>query len=232
MSVTVLSRMDAVTSSRWLARLLSRLPWAVLRLVRAGSDRAVGGTAVWAVWERLILRVHRVQPARPGGLFLFRVQRHRGAVTTFRDGTSVRRGDRIVELHINNRRLLAMRQERCYDSWRAVETLRADLEALACRVTAGELGPVVAIHGVSLLGAAAGRLGFEVHELRHSLRLAVARYFMAGMDAVYHPAGLRRLDSRMRDRWPVEAWMSARQAAEVARRQGRRPPAGRSAAPG
>lgn len=204
---------------RWLARQLGNLPWAVLRLGGAGSGRAVGVIAVWAAWERLMQRLYRVQPVRPSGLFLFRVQRYRGPETALGDGTRVHRGDRIVELHINNRRLVAMRSEHGYDTWHAVETLRADLEALAGRVADGDLGVVVALHGVSLLGAAGGRLGFEVHELPRSIRLAFLRYFMAGVDAVYHPAGLSRLSNSKRDRWPVEAWMSARRAADLARGQ-------------
>lgn len=59
------------------------------------------------------------------------------------------------------------------------------------------------------MGAAGGRLGFEAHELPHTWRAAFVRYFMAGIDAVYHPAGLSRLDGRARRRWPVEVWMSA-----------------------
>ena len=194
------------------ARLRKRwrdVPWMVLHLGRAGGGRAVGVLSVWTAWERLTMKRHRIQPIRPGGLLRFRIDFHRGSEHRLVDGTLVHRHDPIIELHLDNRGLLAMREGRGYSTWRAVHALRMDLAALGARLTAGEFGRVVAVHGVSLMGAAGGLLGFETHELPHTLKAAFQRYFLTGLDAVYHPAGLDRLDSRARGRWPVEVWMSS-----------------------
>ncbi len=156
-----------------------------------------------------MLWLHRVEPARPGGLLLYRVQRYRGPARDLADGTRIARGDPIIELHLANRRLNEMRRRPGYQPWRAVSAMRGDVEELGRAIAAGRLGPVTALHGVALMGAAGGRLGFEAHELHHTWQTAFVRYFMAGIDAVYHPAGLGRLDGRARSRWPVEVWMSA-----------------------
>ena len=183
---------------------------------RAGGGRAAGVVSVWAGWERWMLKRHPSLPARSGGLLRYRVERHRGPDRRLGDGTVIRRGDPIVELHFDNRALSEMRRAGRYSTWRAVRELRADLAAIASRAAAGELGPVVALHGVSLMGAAGGVLGFESVALPHDLRHAFERYFLAGLDAIYHPAGLRRLEGRVRDRWPAEVWMSAAQAEVLA----------------
>ncbi|MFI5282638.1 MAG: YkoP family protein [Candidatus Dormibacterales bacterium] len=191
----------------------------ILRLGRAGAGRATGPLAVWAGWERLMLRRHPLREARPGGLLLFRVEHQRGADHRLKDGSLVRHGDPIVELHLANRRLLAMRTEPGYSTWRVMRTLRSDLVALGQRIAAGELGPVAALHGVSLIGAGGGLAGFEVGELPHTWRTALERYFLAGLDAVYHPAGLDRLRGRARERWPAEVWMSSSHAAALGNRR-------------
>jgi hypothetical protein len=172
---------------------------------------------IWASWERLMLKVHPLQPIQAGGLFLYRVERYRGPGLRLADGTEITPGDAIVELHLDNRRLAAMRTERGYGTWRAVHRLRADLVALGSRIACGGLGPIVAVHGVSLLGEAGAVLGFEVRELRHGWRMAFVRYFLAGIDAVYHPAGLGRLEGRPLGRWPSEVWMSAGRAAGLSK---------------
>jgi len=192
------------------------LPWMVLHLGRAGNGRALGVISVWIGWEHLTLKGHRIQPVQPGSLFQFRVDVHRGADHRLADGTMVHRNDPIIELHLDNRGLLAMREGPGYSTWRTVHTLRSDLTALGVRLSAGEFGRVVAVHGVSLMGAAGGVLGFETQELPHTLKTAFQRYFLAGLDAVYHPAGLDRLDSRARGRWPVEVWMSSERAIALA----------------
>jgi hypothetical protein len=191
----------------------------VLRIGRAGGGRATGIISIWFGWERLTLKRHRLQPATPGGLLLYRIDRRRGPERRLADGALVRRGDSIVELHLDNRRLVAMRSEAGYSTWKAVHVLRADLAALGSRIASGVLGPVVALHGVSLLGAAGGLLGFESHELPHTWRTAFDRYFLAGIDAVYHPAGLDRLAGRQLERWPAEVWMSSARAVELSRRR-------------
>ena len=164
-----------------------------------------------------MLSVRRVRPTRPGSLFMFRLDGYRGPDRHLADGTLVQHRDPIIELHLDNRRLLAMRKENGYNTWRAVHAMRGDLAALGSRLANGEFGRVVAIHGVSLMGAAGGLIGFESTELPHTWRTAFERYFLAGLDAVYHPKGLDRLDGRALGRWPVEVWMSSERAVALAR---------------
>ena len=178
----------------------------------------MGVISVWAAWERLMLRRHPTIPAREGGLFRYRLESYRGPERRLADGTVVRRGDRLVDLHFDNRVMAQMRKEGRFTAWRAVHELRLDVAAIGRAAAKGELGPVVALHGTSLMGAAGGVLGFESRELPHDLRRAFERYFLAGLDAIYHPSGLKRLEGQASRRWPSEVWMSAERAKVLAHR--------------
>jgi len=142
---------------------------------------------VWAGWERLYLFLHPLSPVAPGSLFAYR-----------------RRGN-VLELHLDGRALQRMREGGGYSAFRTVHRLREDLAALAARIRAGEICGVALVRGTSLIGAAGAVLGFETRPLPRTLGGALAQYFMVGLDAVYHPKGLR---ARAAKRWPVETTMT------------------------
>jgi hypothetical protein len=55
------------------------------------------------------------------------------------------------------------------------------------------------------MGEAGAVLGFDVRPLPRNLANWLQQYFMVGIDALYHPRGLRTRSVR---RWPVESRMS------------------------
>lgn len=142
---------------------------------------------VWTGWERIWLRLHPVTPVREGSLF------------------GIRRVDCTLELHLDGRALARMRGQPGYSTFKAVHEMREELGVIAQRVRRGELGEVDAIKGISLMGEAGGVLGFEVRPLPRNFANALKQYFLVGLDAIYHPSGLR--DRAMR-RWPAETRMS------------------------
>ena len=141
---------------------------------------------VWVAWERLYMHLHPVTPVRTGSLF------------------SIRQKGNVLELHLDSRALNRMRDRQGYSTFRAVRTLRDDLNALATRFRAGEFPGVASIEGTSLMGEAGAVLGFAIRPLPRTLRGGLQHYFMVGLDAIYHPRGLRTRSIR---RWPVVATM-------------------------
>ncbi len=142
---------------------------------------------IWSAWERFQLRLHPVIPVAPGSLFGFR------------------RTGQVLELHFDGQELKRMRLEAGYSTFTAVHSLREDLRALAARVRRGELGPVTQVKGISLMGEAGAVLGFQTQPLPRNFANVLQQYFMVGLDAVYHPLGLRE---RAKRRWPVEVTMA------------------------
>lgn len=142
---------------------------------------------IWLAWERLYMRLHPAIPICAGALF------------------AVRRVHDVLELHLDSRALGRMRSRPGYTAFSAVRRMREDLAALAARVRAGEFPGVMSITGTSLMGEAGAVLGFEVHPLPRTFANWLQQYFMVGIDALYHPRGLRPRSMR---RWPADSRMS------------------------
>jgi YkoP-like protein len=141
----------------------------------------------WLAWERVQLRLHQVTPVSPGSLFGFH------------------KNEAVIELHLDNRALTRMREMPGYTAFKVVHRMREDLALLARRVRSGELGDVTEIVGTSLMGEAGGVLGFETRPVPRTIGSVLQQYFFAGLDAIYHPRGLRARATR---RWPVTTRMS------------------------
>jgi YkoP-like protein len=142
---------------------------------------------IWSGWERFYLWTHPVTPVRPGSLFTFG------------------RKGQILELHLDGRALMELRAQPGYSTFKAVHQLREELAVLASRVGSGELGKVSGLLGTSLMAQAGPVLGFETRPLPHDLYHTLLQYLLAGLDAIYHPRGLRARATR---RWPAESWMT------------------------
>lgn len=142
---------------------------------------------MWSAWERAYVWTHPVTPVRPGSLLTFS------------------RKGRILELHLDGPTIVRLRGKPGYTPFTAVHQLREELAVLAARVQSGELGKVSGLLGTSLMGSAGPVLGFETRPLPHDLYHTLLQYLLVGLDAIYHPRGLR---PRAIKRWPVESWMS------------------------
>ena len=96
----------------------------------SGSGRARRFLRVWAWYERLDtwLRPNLPIPGAPTDVFRVTFVRHRGRPITLPDGTHVRRGDDLCQLHITNARLAAVTSR---GVWRAQGAMEGDLRALA-----------------------------------------------------------------------------------------------------
>jgi hypothetical protein len=125
-----------------------------------------------------------------------------------KDGTTIAPGEAIIELHFDNSGLMHATGDDLWTPWAMMAKLDADLDALAGIVAAGRLGPMRALHGVTLFAIPGRRLGFEVRAVPHTLRWSLERYFLLGWLPIYHPDGWREFDRMRRNRWPGELWMS------------------------
>ena len=142
---------------------------------------------VWSGWERFYLLFHPIEPVRQGSLF---------AVSRKRDA---------LELHLRSKELNAMRQHGDYSAFKALHVMREDLSALADRFRRGEFPGVMEVRAKTLMGEGGRALGFQARIAPQTVANAFLQYFQVGLDAVYHPRGLREHAKR---RWPVEIWMT------------------------
>lgn len=168
---------------------------------------------LWPAVDKLLRAIYHIKPLKAdgSGTFCLQLRRYRGPTRVLDDGSEVRSGDKIIELHLNNawfksRRKLSLTASQSPPEF--LGCLTQDLRLIARQIDTGMLGDIVALHGNTLLHVAARRLGFQVDELPESLRTKGARFYVAGLMRVYHLRGDQT--SRLREKhWPLkEIWLS------------------------
>jgi hypothetical protein len=166
---------------------------------------------LWPVMDRLLRVIHHIRPlkADDSGIIRFNLHRYKGPTRVLNDGSKVKTGDTIIELHLNNDWFKRGRNLNLSASQSPREFLGCfaqDLRILAQQITSGTFGNIAALHGITLLHVAARRLGFQVDELPDSLWKKGARFYMAGLMQVYHlrgdeVSGLREKPWELKEVW-------------------------------
>jgi hypothetical protein len=168
---------------------------------------------LWPVADRLLRAVHYIRPlkADDSGIMRFSLRRYKGPTKVLNDGSEVKAGDTIMELHLNNawfKRRRNLNLSAAQSPREFLGCFAQDLHFLAQQIASGMFGNVIALHGITLLHIAARRLEFQIDELPDSLWKKGARFYMAGLMQVYH---LRREEvSGLREKpWELkEVWLS------------------------
>jgi hypothetical protein len=149
---------------------------------------------LWPVIDKLLRVIYHIKPlkADDSGIIRFNLRHYKGPTKLLNDGSEVKAGDTIIELHLNNAWFKRRRNLNLKASQSLRESLGCsaqDLRFLAQQVAGGMFGNITALHGTTILHVAARRLGFQVDELPDSLWNKGARFYMAGLMQVYHLRG-------------------------------------------
>lgn len=150
-------------------------------------------------WDRLVRRFLGIRPARPDGVLGYAVRRYRGRGIAVEGGASLRRGDLVLELHLDSRRLTektAGQSPHRRILWLR-RTLLADLRALARAVESDPaLAGAAGLWGMTVLHRGVDALGFAVAEPAACFVGRLATWYMRGLLAAYHPEGTGRVAQR------------------------------------
>jgi MFS family permease len=142
--------------------------------------------------ERLDSRLRGIRPVRPEGVLGIELRRHNGPDVLLADGTAIRRGDRIAELHLLNSRVM----EIGVSGWQAegARLARADMAALAewWRDQPEDRRPL-ALHGETILAPFARFGGFETCDAANDWLHRLRVWYVRGLLARWSPQGRRRL---------------------------------------
>ncbi len=193
----------------------------------SGCGRARSLLVAWRGWERCSLVLWPTQPIAGArhGVLTIRPVPYRGPALELADGSVVRRGDCVLELHCDNRRVAEVVARGGENPFRVC---REDLQSLAVWLKTARLERLPkALYGCTILTRPARRLGFSVTDRACGAGDLFQRIYMAGLLAIYHREGGQRLRrGRKPLPYPRQVWMSCR---ELFRRYG---PAAWSATPG
>ena len=166
----------------------------------------------WPVADRLLRVIEHIGPLKADndGIIRFSLRHYKGVTRVLNDGSEVRAGDTVMELHLNNewfRRRRKLNLSASQSPREFLGCLERDLHFLAEQVASGTFdNNIVALHGSTILHVAARRLGFQVNELPDSLWKKGARFYMAGLMQVYHlrgddVSGLREKPWELKEVW-------------------------------
>jgi len=166
---------------------------------------------LWPVADRLLRVIHHIRSlkADDSGIIRFNLCHYKGPTKVLNDGSKVKTGDIIIELHLNNawfRRRRNLNLSASQSPREFLGCLAQDLHFLAQQIASGMFGNITALHGITLLHVAARRLGFQVDELPDSLWKKGACFYMAGLMQVYHlrgdeVSGLREKPWELKEVW-------------------------------
>jgi len=166
---------------------------------------------LWPVIDKLLRVVYHIKPLKADGSSIVSLdtRHYKGPTRVLNDGSEVKTGDTIIELHLNNTWFKRRRELNLRASHSPREFLGCfaqDLQVLAQQIASGMFGNITALHGSTLQHVAATRLGFQVEELPDNLWKRGARFYMAGLMQIYHlrgdeVAGLREKTWELKEVW-------------------------------
>lgn len=175
---------------------------------------------LWPVADKFLRVIYRIRPLKDddSGIIRFNLRHYKGTTRVLNDGSEVKTGDTIIEVHLSNdwfkrRRNLNLKASQSPREF--LGYLVQDLHLLAQQIAGGTFGNIAALHGITLLHVAARRLGFQIDELPDSLWKKGARFYMAGLMQVYHlrgdeVSGLREKSWELKEIWLSKTGLLAR----------------------
>ncbi|HOV80335.1 MAG TPA: polysaccharide deacetylase family protein [Bacillota bacterium] len=158
---------------------------------------------VWSLTDSAIRAVSGIKDIDGKNPFIFRfaLRRHRGGDREVCDGVLLRRGDRYLELHINNELLLRQIGENASLERMAVKSMREvrnGLPALARFLSSNErFREISVILGISLLHRPAESLGFRVYDMKPGLLRTLTGCYQRFLLSVYRPGGSSRYREKL-----------------------------------
>lgn len=151
------------------------------------------------VWDQLARRLMAIQPAAEGSVLGFALRRYPGRGVTTADGSRLRRGDLVLELHLDSRLLAAGAGEATTHQriLRLRKAMLSGLRALAARVEQEpRLAEARGVWGLTILHRGVEFLGFTVSDLPPGIGRWLTTWYMRRLLIAYHPEGGDRLHHR------------------------------------
>ena len=167
----------------------------------------------WPAVDRLLTLVGRIRPlkADDSGIIRFSLHRYKGPTRVLDDGSEVRIGDTLIELHMNNdwfKRRRKLNLSISKSPWEILNCFEEDLRFLARQVVDGKFEGVTALRGVTFLHTGAKRLGFQVDKLPDSPWKKGTCFYMAGLMRIYNLRADETPKRRGRSGELKEIWLS------------------------
>ncbi|WP_199617324.1 polysaccharide deacetylase family protein [Paenibacillus alkalitolerans] len=178
----------------------------------------------WLAWERCFHALFRLQPANPEAnrSFLhFRLTDYQGETIRLNEGETLMKGDRVVELHMDNALLYDLGKKSRSPVQLAIQLIRAMEQTMpqlaSIILSRADAASIKAVMGITMVHRGVEQFGFTVSELPKSWFASATRLYLRILLSVIHPKGAERLGERSEMLVPKRIAISMK---EVSRRYG------------
>lgn len=163
------------------------------------SKRIIVG--LWLTWELVFQWMFQLKTINPKDPFMhIRMRKYRGKPVELGDGSLLCKGDKVIELHIDNRQLFELGIRSRSSAQLAIRMIRRMEEGLPMLAEViskdVKLAQAKALYGVSMINRGPEKFGFKVHDLPDTLFTRSSTVYLKILMSVIHPAGGARLKER------------------------------------
>lgn len=169
-----------------------------IRRLSFGKRVLVG---LWLAWEQVFQALFHLQTITPSDPFLhYRMRKYQGELVELEGGELLRKGDKVIELHIDNKQLFELgihSRSSAQLAIRMIRRMEKDLPILAEIIAKDvDLAEAKALYGVSMINRGPEKFGFTVRDLPDGLFARSSKFYLRILLSVIHPAGGARLKER------------------------------------
>ncbi|MCL6602590.1 MAG: polysaccharide deacetylase family protein [Paenibacillus sp.] len=156
---------------------------------------------LWLAWEQVFQFLFQLKTVSQDNPFLhFRLRKYQGQPLMMEGGVMLNKGDKVIELHIDNRQLFELgvhSRSTAQLAIRMIRRMNQDLPLLADMIAADErLMTAKALYGVSMLNRGPEKFGFTIVDLPSGWFARSTKFYLSLLMSVIHPAGGARLKER------------------------------------
>ncbi|MGG3278753.1 polysaccharide deacetylase family protein [Paenibacillus solani] len=154
--------------------------------------------SLWLLWEKGFHAVFGLETVSPEDPMLhFRKRAYTGKTVVMEDGSRLEKGDPVLELHFDNKKLFEIGSRSRSEMQLAIKMIRAvqkDLPTLANMVLdRPEFQNIQGLYAVTMISRGPEQFGFHVMDLRRGLFASSSRLYLKLLLSVIHPKGQARL---------------------------------------
>lgn len=154
--------------------------------------------SLWLLWEKAFHAVFALETVNPEDPMLhFRKRAFTGKTVVMEDGSRLEKGDQVLELHFDNKKLFEIGSRSRSEVQLAIKMIRAvqkDLPSLANMVLdRPEFKDIKGLYAVTMISRGPEQFGFHVMDLPRGLFASSSRLYLKLLLSVIHPKGQARL---------------------------------------
>lgn len=156
---------------------------------------------LWLACEQVFQFLFGLKTITPADPFLhYRLRKYQGGSVRMEGGEVLNKGDKVIELHIDNRQLFEIGLNSRSSAQLAIRMIRRmekDLPVLAEQIAGDvDLAEAKALYGVSMLNRGPEKFGFMVLDLPNGWFARSSKFYLSLLLSVIHPSGGERLKVR------------------------------------